>query len=161
MDVIRVATLVLATVSTGIVAGLFYGFSISVLVTMRGVDDRSYVDLNQRINRDIQNGRFFLVFLGSVLVNAVAVVLLLGGGRDSVLLPAVIGLVLYLVAFFVTVAGNLPLVYQLAAAGRATDPAVARRRYERPWTRLHTIRTVFHFGAFGSLCWALVAFGAL
>jgi uncharacterized membrane protein len=157
MDTVRVVTLVLATLSTGMAAGVFYGFSISTLITMRGVDDRTYVDLNRRINRDIQNGRFFLVFLGSVLFDVLAVVLLLGGDHGSALLPAVIGLALYLVAFAITVGGNLPLVYQLDRAGPAADPAAARHRYEGPWTRMHTIRTVFHVAAFGALCWALAS----
>ncbi len=161
MDIIRVAALVLAIVSTGLVAGIFYGFSISVLVTMRGVDDRTYVDLKQKINRDIQNGRFYLVFVGAVPLHVLAIVLLLGGGRGSVLLPSIIGLVVYLVAFVVTVAGNLPLVAQLDKAGANADPAAARRRYEDPWNRLHAIRTFLHTAAFGAFCWALIAFGAL
>lgn len=161
MDIVRIAALVLATVSTGLAAGIFYGFSISVLVTMRGVDDRTYVDLNQKINRDIQNGRFYLVFVGSVPLHVLAIVLLLGGGRGSVLLPTVIGLVLYLVAFVITVAGNLPLVAELDRAGRTSDPTAVRHRYEGPWNRLHTIRTILHTGSFGALCWALMAYGAL
>ncbi|HEX2132221.1 MAG TPA: anthrone oxygenase family protein [Actinophytocola sp.] len=160
MDIVRVAALVLATVTTGLVAGLFYGFAISVLIAMRGVDDRTYVEVNQRINRDIQNGPFFLIFLGSVLFSAVAAALLLGGDRGSVLLPAALGFVLNLVAFLVTGGGNVPLNKQLEAAGQAADPTAVRRRYEVPWTRLNTVRTVLHLGAFGALCWALVAFGA-
>jgi uncharacterized membrane protein len=161
MDIVRVAALVLATVTTGLVTGLFWGYAISVVISMRALDDRTYVELKQRINRDIQNGRFFLVFLGSVAVSALAAVLLLGGDRGSVLLPAVVAFVLNLVAFFVTGGGNIPLVQQLAAAGRATDPTAVRRRYEEPWNRLNVVRMVLHLGAFGALCWALVAFGAL
>lgn len=161
MDAVRLAALVLATISTGMVAGIFYGFSISVLVTMRGVDDRTYVDLNQKINRDIQNGRFYLVFVGAVPLHVLAIVLLLGGGRGPVLLPAILGLVVYFAAFVVTVAGNLPLVAQLDKAGSRGDATEVRRRYEGPWVRLHTIRTILHTGAFGAFCWALVAFGAL
>jgi uncharacterized membrane protein len=160
MDIVRVAALVLATVTTGLVAGLFYGFVISVLITLRGIGDRTYVDVKQRINRDIQNGPFFLIFLGSVLFSAVAAVLLLGGDHASVLLPAAIGFLLNLLGFLVTGGGNIPLVKQLAAAGRAADPTVVRRRYEGPWNRLNTVRTVLHLGAFGALCWALMAFGA-
>lgn len=161
MDAVRLAALVLATISTGMVAGIFYGFSISVLVTMRGVDDRTYVDLNQKINRDIQNGRFYLVFVGAVPLHVLAIVLMLGGGRGSVLLPAIIGLVVYFAAFVVTVAGNLPLVAQLDKAGARSDATAVRRRYEAPWVRFHTIRTILHTGAFGAFCWALIAFGAL
>ncbi len=160
MDIVRVAALILATVTTGLITGLFYGFAISVLIALRGLDDRTYVEVKQRINRDIQNGPFFVIFLGSVLFNAVAAVLLLGGDLGAVLLPTVIGFLLNLVAFLVTGGGNLPLVRQLEAAGPTPDPTAVRRRYENPWNRLNTIRTVLHLGAFGALCWALVAFGA-
>src|SRR5262245_58934995 len=157
MDIVRVAALVLATVTTGLVTAVFYGFAISVLIAMRDVDDRTYVDLNQRINRVIQNGAFFFSFLGSVVFSAIGAALLLGG-PGSALLPAIIGFVLNLVAFLVTGGGNVPLNKQLDSA--KGDPAVARRAYERPWTRLNTIRTWLHVLAFGALCWALVAFGA-
>ena len=101
-----------------------------------------------------------MVFLGTVLFSAVAALLQLGGDRGSVLLPAAIGFVLNLAAFLVTGRGNVPLNNQLEAAGKSTDPTVTRQRYERPWRRFNTIRTVLHLGAFVALCWALVAFGA-
>ncbi|OLF06614.1 hypothetical protein BLA60_30545 [Actinophytocola xinjiangensis] len=161
MDIVRIAALVAATVTTGLVTGVFYGFQVSVLIALREVDDRTYVDVNQRINRVIQNPKFFLSFLGSVVFSAAAMVLMFGGDRGSVLLPAAIGFGLNLVAFMVTGGGNVPLNRQLDEAGAATDPAVARQRYERPWTRLNNVRGWLHVGAFGALCWALIAYGAV
>lgn len=160
MDIVRVAALILATVTTGLVAGLFYGFQVSVLIAMREVDDRTYVDVNQRINRVIQNGAFFLSFLGSVVFSALAAGLLLGGDRGSVLLPAGIAFALNLVAFLVTGGGNVPLNKQLDAADATSDPATTRRRFEAPWTRLNAIRATLHTAALVTLCWALIAYGA-
>lgn len=163
MQILQVSVLVLATIATALVTGLFYGFGMSVLVAMREVDDRTYVEVNQKINRAILNGRFMSIFLGSVVLSAVAAVLLLAGGRGPALAPAVLAFVLNLVAFLVTGGGNVPLNKQLDAAGPTQSLARAgtvRRRYEAPWTRFNSIRTWLHFAAFGCLCWALVAFGS-
>ncbi|HEY7596197.1 MAG TPA: DUF1772 domain-containing protein [Actinophytocola sp.] len=162
MQILQVAVLVLATMTTALVTGLFYGFAMSVLVAMRDVDDRTYVEVNQKINRAILNGRFMVIFLGSVLLSALAAVLLLAGDRGAALAPAGLAFALNLVAFLVTGGGNVPLNKQLDAAGRPdtmAHPTRVRTRYEAPWTRLNSIRTALHFAAFGCLCWALVAFG--
>lgn len=161
MDIVRIAALVLATVTTGLVTGVFYGFQVSVLLAFRELDDRTYVDVNQRINRLIQNGRFFASFLGSVVFSALAAVLMLGGDRGSVLLPAGIAFVLNLVAFMVTGGGNVPLNRQLDTANPDVDAATARKRYERPWTRLNGIRGWLHGAALVASCLALIAYGAL
>ncbi|MER7008434.1 anthrone oxygenase family protein [Dactylosporangium sp. NPDC000555] len=159
MELVRAAALVFATLTTGLIAGLFYSYACSVMLALGRTEDRVFIDVMQRINSAIQNGWFALSFVGSVLFTALALVLHIGAGQTTRLVLIVAGLVLYLVAFGITVRGNIPLNVQLDAAGaadRVGDPAAVRARFERPWVRLHLVRTLFSIGAFGALCAASV-----
>ncbi|MFG2040407.1 DUF1772 domain-containing protein [Dactylosporangium sp. NPDC048998] len=159
MELVREAALVFATLTMGLIAGLFYGYACSVMLALSRTDDRVFIDVMQRINSSIQNGWFALSFMGSVLFTALALVLHIGTGQTTRLVLIVAGLVLYLVTFGITVRGNIPLNIQLDAAGavsRIGDPAAVRARFERPWVRLHLVRTLSAIGAFGALCAACV-----
>ncbi|MCT2581958.1 anthrone oxygenase family protein [Actinophytocola gossypii] len=160
MDTVRLVALVVATVSSGLIAGLFFGYHAAVVTALRAMDDQTYVNVNRNVNKHIQNGRFFLTFFGSALFSAVAAVLLLGGGRGSVLLPTGLAFLFNMAAIVVTIGGNIPINN---AVDRSTpDQASAtRERYETRWNRFNAIRSWLHGLGFGCLCWALVAFGAL
>ena len=140
--------LVVATFGTGLVTGLFAGFSVAVMPGLRATDDQVFLATMQRINVAIVNPVFLLLFLGSPALLVAAVVV---GPRDAVL---VAGLVLHLVALAVTFAVNIPLNNALDAA---TDPAPGRAAFERPWNRAHTLRTLLMAASF-ALC--LVALGS-
>jgi len=63
----RVLTLTLATLTTGLVAGVFYAYEISVNLGLAAQPDESYVATMQAINEKIQNPLFFASFFGAVL----------------------------------------------------------------------------------------------
>lgn len=147
--------LVLATVTTGLIAGLFYGYSCSVMLALRRVDDRAFVDVMRHINAAIQNGWFALGFVGGPLLTAVALAQHLGDG--PVMPPITASLVLHVLTLAITFGVNIPLNNRLDAADR-TDPASARRGFETPWVRWHLVRTLTSIAAFGCLCWALVEY---
>jgi len=158
MEPVRVVALVLATLTMGLIAGLFYAYACSVMLALGKTDDRVFIEVMQRVNSSIQNGWFALSFIGAALFTAASVVLNIGSGNTGRLVLVSVALVLYLVAFGITVRGNIPLNVQLDAAGpaaRIADPAAARARFERPWVRLHLARTLFTIGAFVVLCVAL------
>jgi uncharacterized membrane protein len=68
-------------------------------------------------------------------------------------------LALYLVAFVITLAINVPLNDALKAAG-AADPAATRADFhEARWAAFNLVRTLTSAGAFGCLAWALVVYG--
>jgi uncharacterized membrane protein len=75
----------------------------------------------------------------------------------------VAALVLYVVAFVVTIAVNVPLNDMLKAAGdpdSIADLAATRARFdEAKWTSWNLVRTWATVAAFGCLSWALVLFG--
>ena len=131
--------LLAATAGTGLVAGLFVGFSVAVMPGLRRVDDAAFLATMRRINVAIVNPVFLLLFLGSpVLLVAAALV----RQRDTWLLAAT---ALHLVGLVVTFAVNIPLNNRLDSAA---DPAPARADFERPWTRAHTVRTVLMVASF-------------
>ncbi|SFP02331.1 Uncharacterized membrane protein [Amycolatopsis arida] len=146
------AVLLAATVTTGLMAGLFTGFAYAVMPGLARTDDRTFVEAMRRINEAIVNGWFLPAFLGAPVLSAVAVVLRPGGA--DVLPWLVAGLALNAVGMFgVTVAANVPLNNRLAAAD---DPAAARTWFERRWVRWNVVRAVAALGAFCCLALALV-----
>ncbi len=153
-----------ATITTGLVAGLFYAYACSVMLALRAVDDRTFVDVMQRINVAIRNGWFALTFLGALLSTVVAAVLHARQDRTGVLIPVLAALAFYLVTLGVTFVVNIPLNNRLEVAGPPgglADPEAVRTSFERPWVRWNVIRALSATAAFGCLCWALVQHGRL
>lgn len=72
METARTATLAASVVLMGLIAGLFYAYSMSGLPGLARSSDRTFVEAMQNINRAILNGWFALIFGGSLVVTAVA-----------------------------------------------------------------------------------------
>ena len=160
----RTAVLIAATLTTGLMAGLFYAYSVSVMPGLGRTDDRTVVGTMQQINVAIQNGWFLVAFLGALVLTAVAAGLQLGTDGRSVLPWTVAALVLYVVTLAITFRANIPLNNELDAAGapdRIADLAAVRERFEQAWVRWNIARTVTCTVAFGCLTWALVLHGRL
>ncbi len=147
-----------ATLVTGLMAGLFFAYSCSVMPGLAATDDRTFAGTMQWINRRILNGWFLAAFLGAVLLIALAVVLHLSvGGR--VLAWTAAALVLYLATLMTTMRWNVPLNDRLDAAGpvdRIADLAAVRERFEASWVRWNLARTVTNVLAFACLIGALL-----
>ncbi|WP_433571478.1 DUF1772 domain-containing protein [Streptomyces sp. CA-251247] len=148
------AALAAATATTGLVAGIWFAYAISVMPALARSDDRTYIEVMQNVDDVIQNPLFFLVFLGALVLTAIA-------GRQqwrSPLRPWVLAaLVLYSAAFLSTVLMSVPLNEELVAAGdpaRIADPAAVRDAYEDPWVAWNIVRGVLNTAALGCLCWA-------
>ncbi|WP_341718480.1 anthrone oxygenase family protein [Micromonospora sp. FIMYZ51] len=154
---IRIAVLTGATLTTGLVAGLFFAYACSVMPGLAATDDRTLVGTMQSINRKIINGWFLSVFLGGPLLVAVAVIGYAGAGAVFWWLLA--GLLCHLVTLGVTGRCNVPLNNQLDAAGpvdQITDLAAVRRGFEDTWVRWNLVRTLSSVAAFGCLIGALL-----
>lgn len=152
--------LVVAVVTTGLMAGLFAAFSYAVMPGLGRLGDAEFVTAMQRINVAILNGWFGVCFGGALIASAAAAVLHLAPSRRAALPWIVAGLVLYLLVLGVTMAVSVPLNDRLAAAGTA-DPAAARDAFETAWVRWNVVRTVLNTAAFAALSWALVLHGRL
>jgi uncharacterized membrane protein len=73
---LRVPLLVAATVTTGLMAGMFFAYSFSVMPGLARVDDRTFVLAMQHINHaTLESATFQLTFsIALVLLGAAAVV---------------------------------------------------------------------------------------
>lgn len=143
--------LVVAVVTGGLIAGLYFTCSCAVVPAFRRVDDRTYLSAFRAINRAIVNGWFLLVFLGAPVSAVVAAAL---GGWSPWLIA---GAGLAVVTFFITVVGNVPLNRALDAADTTTPAAarLAREGFEDVWARWNLLRTVTGIAAVVALAVAL------
>lgn len=159
-DPVRTATLFIAAISLGLMAGLFYAYAGSVMPALRAADDRTVIDVMQRVNTAIQNPLFGLLFLGALVSTAAAAFQDAGG--SPVFAPTRVALGLYVVTLVITFAANIPLNNRLARAGnarRVDDPAAVRRAFFEPWVRWNILRALTCAAAFAAACGALVEQG--
>jgi uncharacterized membrane protein len=163
MQVLRVGSLIVATMAMGIMTGVFQLYAYAVMPGLGRTDDRTFVGAFQSIDRAIINPLFMATFLGALLVTALAAALGLGAEGRPALPWIVAALVLYLVVFVITIGINVPLNDGLKAAGapdRIADLAAVRERFnEARWVRWNVVRAVLTTAAFACLAWALVLYG--
>lgn len=162
MRLLQLLALLASTLSVGLMAGLFTGFSYAVMPGLRILDDRSWIAGMQHINKVILNGWFLPAFIGSVLFTAAALALNWFSGNRSASLWILAALVLALVMFIVTSAVNVPMNDRLEAAGdpaSIADPAALRASIESRWIAWNTVRGVASVLSLLALAWALVVHG--
>lgn len=136
--------LLLTTLTTALIAGLFYGYSCSVNIGLGQLPDREYLAAMQSINVAILNPLFFLSFMGTLFLLPTSCYL---NDQQPVFMLLLLATIVYVIgAFGVTIFGNVPLNDGLAdfQLDGATVTEIARQRvkFERPWNTLHTIRTL-------------------
>ncbi len=85
MSDFRGAALVAATITMGLMAGLFYVFSHAIMPGLGRSDDQTFVGGFQAIDKAIVNPWFLLGFLGALVFTALAAVLHVGGDGRPVL----------------------------------------------------------------------------
>lgn len=157
------AVLIAATMTTGLMAGVFGVFAHAIMPGLRATDDRTFVGAFQSIDRAIINPWFMPAFMGALVLTGLSALLHLLGDHGSVVPWVVAALVLYLAVFVITVAVHVPLNDALKAAGepdRIADLAGVRDRFdEARWARWNIIRAIASTTALGCLTWALVLFG--
>ena len=134
-------------VLTGLSAGLFFGWSVSVIPGTQKVDDLSYLNTMQSINREILNPGFFIVFFGSIIALGLSTYFTYPVSTTgfSTLLIATL---MYLVGSLgVTGMGNVPLNNELEALKLAAlssqEITAFRQYYESRWNKLHQCRMLF------------------
>ncbi|MGW7516181.1 anthrone oxygenase family protein [Streptomyces sp. NPDC054796] len=174
LGMLQAAALIAATLTTGLSAGLYYGFACAVMPGLARADDRTFVQAMRRVNTAILNGWFLLLFLGSLLLILAAGALHIDGSTPGVLPWIVAALVLYVAVLGVTMGFNVPLNNALDAGGlpdareaaEMSDapgtpdaPAGLRAEFETSWVRWNIVRTVLNTAAFACLTWALVRYG--
>jgi uncharacterized membrane protein len=161
MSVLRAISLLGATMTMGLVAGVFVLYAHTVMPGLKKTDDRTFVTAFQALDRAIINPWFMAGgFLGALVLTLAAALSHLG--HDA--LPWIVAaLVLYVIAFVITIAVNVPLNDAIKAAGdpnRIADLAAVRERFdEARWAAFNLVRVVTSTTAFACLAWALVVYG--
>jgi uncharacterized membrane protein len=155
------ASLIAAVMTMGIVAGVFQLYAYAIMPGLGRTDDRTLVGAFQQIDGAIINPYFMFSFFGALVFTALAAVLHVGADERSVLPWAVVALALYLAAFAITLAINVPLNDGIKAAG-SPDRIVAlravRERFDEvKWVRWNIIRaaasTIASAASFGRWCY--------
>jgi uncharacterized membrane protein len=151
--------LVAATVTSGLLAGLFYAYSASVMRGLARTADRTFVESMRQINVAILNGWFALGFVGAPLATTLALVVHLDGDDPATVAWIALALVSAFITLAVTLTVNVPLNDELASVEEG-DAGVARGRFEGRWVRWNLARTLSSVAAFGCLVLALASNGA-
>jgi uncharacterized membrane protein len=164
MNVLRGASLMAATMSMGFVAAVFVFYSNTIMPGLRDTDDRTFVAAFRSIDEAITNPLFLgFGFLGALLLTGLAGALHLRAGQRSSLPWIAAAFLLYLVAFVVTIAVNVPLNNALEAAGdpdQIADLTTVRNQFdESRWVAWNNARSAVSVVGFGCLTWALVQYG--
>jgi uncharacterized membrane protein len=148
-----------ATIAMGLIAGLYYGWAVSVMPGLAGVDDRAFVSASQEFDAAIQNPFFFASFFGALVLTGAAVQLQRGRKATPWIVAA---LVLYGIGFLTTMAISVPLSSDIADAGdpsRIADLAGVRDAFEDEFVAWNIVRTFLSTAALGCLVYALVLHG--
>jgi uncharacterized membrane protein len=159
--VLRTVVLIMATMTTGLLAGFFVNWSNVVMPGLGNVDDRTFVAAFRALDTAITNPLFLGVgLMGTLLFTGLSAALHLRAGQRPVLMWVGAALACCLVVFAITFGVHEPLNEKLRTAtepGSTTELAAVRAQLdETMWTAWNTVRAVAATIGFGCLAWALV-----
>jgi uncharacterized membrane protein len=159
----QVLVLLPATVTMGLMAGVFGDWAHTIMQGLHETDDRTFVGTFQALDRAIYNPLFMLAFMGALAFTGVAAILYLRGNHRPPLPWVAVAFGLYLATFVITMVVHVPLNDGLVAAGdpdRIADLAAVRDAFhETRWVAWNNVRAIATTAAFGCLAWALVLHG--
>lgn len=146
----------LGAVGTGLIAGIFFIFSVAVMPALARVTPVEGINSMKSINVVIVNPIFLLVFLGTAaLCLALGVLSVFGWNRpgSSVLLA---GALLYIAAIGITAAFNIPMNNALDKLS-ASEPRAAAfwTKYLSDWTFWNHLRGLASLASTALLIWAM------
>jgi uncharacterized membrane protein len=157
--------LMLATLTTGLVAGVYLFYAHTVMPGLGRSGDRTFVAGFQALDRAIVNPWFLVTsFLGAPVLTVASALFYLQEPARGVLSWVLVALVLDLTTVGITVGVNVPANDRLKAAGDVDDAEAAAVRSEfdeRRWVRWNLVRVVLSVSGFVALLWSLVLAGGL
>ncbi len=160
MEEFRVAVLIAATMTLGILSGIFQLYTFAIMPGLGRTDDRTFVGAFQQIDRAIIGPWLFINFFGALGLTGLAAALRLGADDQSTLPWIGAAFFLYLVVFVMTLVVNVALNDKIKAAGdpdRIADLGSVREQFqETRWAVSNLFRSVASTAAFAFLVWALV-----
>ncbi len=152
---VRALTLAGATLTTGLVAGVFYAYEVSVNLSLAAQPDASYVATMNAINQRIRNPLFYLSYFGAAVFLLAALAAHSPRPRSGRFLLVAVACALYVGGgFLLTAFVNVPLNDELARVSAEASPgelARARAAFEDTWNFWNGVRAVFSVLAFLAL----------
>jgi uncharacterized membrane protein len=150
------ALLIVAAVGAGLIGGLFFVFSNTIMRAFDKLPAGGAIASMQRINEVILNPLFFLAFFGTALICvALLVVYISRLGQPGAVLACSGALLYVLGSIVVTMVWNVPLNNKLAAIPASASDLVAQwQAYRVPWTTWNHVRTVACLLAAAALAFA-------
>jgi len=138
--------LITATV-TGLMAGLFFAWSVSVTPGIGKLPDKEYLRAFQLMNRAILNPLFFTSFFGAAILLPVSAYVYYARPVPLSCWLLAAAAVIYLIGIMgVTIAGNIPLNNALdtldISSATPEQLNTFRKRFEQRWNQLNHVRTV-------------------
>lgn len=145
--------LILAVILTGLSAGLFYAWTVSVIPGTKKISDGSYLETMQVINRAIINPGFYLIFFGSLLLLVLSTIQQYHAAVNQSFWLLLLAMSAYFLGGFgVTILGNVPLNEMLDQVDLnnldKNQLSLTRQGYEHKWNLFHYVRTIFSTLAF-------------
>ena len=150
---IQVMTLFIATISTGLMAGIFFTWTNAVTPGIGKLKDIEYLSALQAMNRVILNPAFYVLFICPVLTLPLAAVLNYNSEPALVFKLLLVASIIYLAgSFLVTILGNIPLNNLLHRSDlekfSLENAKDLRSEIEEKWNTFNLIRTITSFIAF-------------
>lgn len=149
---IKSITLFVSIFLTGLSAGLFYAWAVSVIPGTLKSADMTYLETMQSINKEILNPWFYAIFFGALISLMISTLIHFQVTHKIIFWTLLAATVCYIGTFGVTAFGNVPLNDELEALDLLTlteeKTKTFRKYYEVKWNRLHLIRTIFSVIAF-------------
>ena len=145
--------LIVAIVSTGLMAGIFFTWTNAVKPGIGTLDDMTYMKAFQAMNRLILNPLFYIVFILPVLSIAISTYMSFGSTKEYVFELLLTATLIYcLGVFLVTIAGNIPLNELLEHTDLEKISQIElsdlRGKIETKWNSFNLVRTISSFIAF-------------
>jgi uncharacterized membrane protein len=155
--IFQVATIL----TTGLLAGLFYGYCCSVNKGLGNLSDEKYLEAFQSINTAIQNPIFFLSFIGSAFLLLISSYINYQSGISTTFYFSISATFIYFIGVLgITFFYNIPLNEKLnnfnIATATLSEITIMRKIFEKPWNIYHTVRTVASIITFGLSIFSLV-----
>ena len=145
--------IIVAILSTGLMAGIFFTWTNAVKPGIGTLDDMTYMKAFQAMNRLILNPLFYIVFILPVLTISISTYMSFGSTKLYVFELFLLSTLLYvLCVFLITILGNIPLNELLENTDlekiSLTELSDLRGKIENKWNNFNLIRTVSSFISF-------------
>lgn len=142
----KTIVLLLTTLLTGLLAGIFFTWSNAITPGIGRLDDINYLSAFQNMNRTIVNPLFLIIFMGPVFLSFVTAYLY-KSNHPYILWLLLLAAILYFVGvFLVTIIGNIPLNNLLDKTDLTNisleEARSLRDKFELKWNNLHLVRTI-------------------